>query len=176
MACRFFLGISEAGFGPGIPYLLSFFYLRHEVYVFSESMFPLLDQMFYTETCLWSVYPVDMFQMLNKSPQRSITDIRVIIQRLTHRCFSVCRSFSNKFFGSVSLWASYSTSNVCFHVLIVEASPRGILIWQNGVYFSLSKASLRSVWRQSHTSFSQIPQTRRAFSQKTKRWVKDPCV
>ena len=31
MACRFFLGISEAGFGPGIPYLLSFFYLRHEV-------------------------------------------------------------------------------------------------------------------------------------------------
>ena len=31
MACRFFLGISESGFGPGIPYLLSFFYLRHEV-------------------------------------------------------------------------------------------------------------------------------------------------
>ena len=31
MACRFFLGINEAGFGPGIPYLLSFFYLRHEV-------------------------------------------------------------------------------------------------------------------------------------------------
>ena len=62
MACRFFLGISEAGFGPGIPYLLSFFYLRHEVYVFSESMFPRLDQMFYTEICLWSVYPVDMFQ------------------------------------------------------------------------------------------------------------------
>ena len=31
MACRFFLGISEAGFGPGIPFLLSFFYLRHEV-------------------------------------------------------------------------------------------------------------------------------------------------
>jgi len=31
MACRFFLGISEAGFGPGIPYLLSFFYLRREV-------------------------------------------------------------------------------------------------------------------------------------------------
>ena len=31
MACRFFLGIFEAGFGPGIPYLLSFFYLRHEV-------------------------------------------------------------------------------------------------------------------------------------------------
>jgi len=31
MACRFFLGISEAGFGPGIPYLLSFFDLRHEV-------------------------------------------------------------------------------------------------------------------------------------------------
>ncbi|MCJ1474138.1 hypothetical protein MMC13_002796 [Lambiella insularis] len=31
MACRFFLGITEAGFGPGIPYLLSFFYLRHEI-------------------------------------------------------------------------------------------------------------------------------------------------
>lgn len=31
MACRFFLGVFEAGFGPGIPYLLSFFYLRHEV-------------------------------------------------------------------------------------------------------------------------------------------------
>ena len=36
MACRFFLGISEAGFGPGIPYLLSFFYLRHEVKNFSK--------------------------------------------------------------------------------------------------------------------------------------------
>ncbi len=33
MACRFFLGISEVGFGPGIPHLLSFFYLRHEVWV-----------------------------------------------------------------------------------------------------------------------------------------------
>ena len=31
MACRFFLGVTEAGFGPGIPYLLSFFYLRHEL-------------------------------------------------------------------------------------------------------------------------------------------------
>ncbi|MCJ1297972.1 hypothetical protein MMC08_000761 [Hypocenomyce scalaris] len=31
MACRFFLGATEAGFGPGIPYLLSFFYLRHEL-------------------------------------------------------------------------------------------------------------------------------------------------
>ena len=31
MACRFFLGAIEAGFGPGIPYLLSFFYLRHEL-------------------------------------------------------------------------------------------------------------------------------------------------
>ena len=31
MALRFFLGIFEAGSGPGIPYLLSFFYLRHEV-------------------------------------------------------------------------------------------------------------------------------------------------
>ena len=28
---RLLLGIAEAGFGPGIPYLLSFFYLRHEV-------------------------------------------------------------------------------------------------------------------------------------------------
>lgn len=31
MAARFFLGFFEAGFGPGIPYLLSFFYLRHEI-------------------------------------------------------------------------------------------------------------------------------------------------
>jgi MFS family permease len=31
MALRFFMGVSEAGFGPGIPYLLSFFYLRHEL-------------------------------------------------------------------------------------------------------------------------------------------------
>jgi len=31
MAARFFLGVFEAGFGPGIPYLLSFFYLRHEL-------------------------------------------------------------------------------------------------------------------------------------------------
>jgi MFS family permease len=31
MAARFFLGLFEAGFGPGIPYLLSFFYLRHEL-------------------------------------------------------------------------------------------------------------------------------------------------
>jgi MFS family permease len=30
MACRFLLGAAEAGFGPSIPYLLSFFYLRHE--------------------------------------------------------------------------------------------------------------------------------------------------
>ncbi|TAQ83266.1 hypothetical protein B7494_g8409 [Chlorociboria aeruginascens] len=31
MAARFFLGVFEAGFGPGIPYLLSFFYLRQEL-------------------------------------------------------------------------------------------------------------------------------------------------
>ena len=31
MVCRFLLGVTEAGFGPGIPYLLSFFYLRHEL-------------------------------------------------------------------------------------------------------------------------------------------------
>ncbi|KAK8113475.1 MFS transporter [Apiospora sp. TS-2023a] len=31
MALRFLLGAAEAGFGPGIPYLLSFFYLRHEL-------------------------------------------------------------------------------------------------------------------------------------------------
>ena len=40
MACRFFLGISEAGFGPGIPYLLSFFYLRHEVKDFPKLLSP----------------------------------------------------------------------------------------------------------------------------------------
>ena len=31
MALRFFLGFTEAGFGPGVPYMLSFFYLRHEI-------------------------------------------------------------------------------------------------------------------------------------------------
>ena len=31
MVLRFLLGFSEAGFGPSIPYLLSFFYLRHEI-------------------------------------------------------------------------------------------------------------------------------------------------
>lgn len=31
MACRFFLAAAEAGFSPGIPYLLSFFYLRKEI-------------------------------------------------------------------------------------------------------------------------------------------------
>ncbi|KAI0009542.1 MFS general substrate transporter [Xylariaceae sp. FL0662B] len=31
MALRFFLGVFEAWYGPGIIYLLSFFYLRHEV-------------------------------------------------------------------------------------------------------------------------------------------------
>lgn len=31
MACRFFLAAAEAGFGPGIPYLFSFFYTRREL-------------------------------------------------------------------------------------------------------------------------------------------------
>ncbi|MCJ1424225.1 hypothetical protein MMC29_002112 [Sticta canariensis] len=31
MALRFLLGVFETGFGPGVVYLLSFFYLRHEV-------------------------------------------------------------------------------------------------------------------------------------------------
>jgi MFS family permease len=31
MACRFFLAVAEAGFSPGIPYLLSFFYTRQEI-------------------------------------------------------------------------------------------------------------------------------------------------
>ena len=31
MALRFIMGAAEAGYGPGIPFLLSFFYLRHEV-------------------------------------------------------------------------------------------------------------------------------------------------
>jgi MFS family permease len=31
MALRFIMGATEAGYGPGIPYLLSFFYPRHEV-------------------------------------------------------------------------------------------------------------------------------------------------
>src|SRR5271170_4468711 len=31
MVLRFLLGAAEAGFGPSIPFLLSFFYLRHEL-------------------------------------------------------------------------------------------------------------------------------------------------
>jgi MFS family permease len=31
MVCRFFLAVAEAGYGPGIPYLLSFFYMRTEI-------------------------------------------------------------------------------------------------------------------------------------------------
>lgn len=31
MALRFLLGLSESAFGPGTPYLLSFFYRRHEL-------------------------------------------------------------------------------------------------------------------------------------------------
>ena len=31
MALRFLLGATEAAFGPGVPYLLSFFYRRHEL-------------------------------------------------------------------------------------------------------------------------------------------------
>ncbi|OBT70964.1 hypothetical protein VF21_10612 [Pseudogymnoascus sp. 05NY08] len=31
MVCRFFLAVAEAGYAPGIPYLLSFFYMRTEL-------------------------------------------------------------------------------------------------------------------------------------------------
>jgi MFS family permease len=31
MVLRFLLGVTEAGFGPGVPYLLSFFYRRQEL-------------------------------------------------------------------------------------------------------------------------------------------------
>ena len=31
MALRFIMGAAEVAYGPGIPYLLSFFYLRHEL-------------------------------------------------------------------------------------------------------------------------------------------------
>lgn len=31
MALRFLMGAFESGFGPGVPYLLSFFYRRHEL-------------------------------------------------------------------------------------------------------------------------------------------------
>jgi MFS family permease len=31
MTCRFFMAMAEAGYGPGLPYLLSFFYMRHEL-------------------------------------------------------------------------------------------------------------------------------------------------
>lgn len=31
MVCRFFMAVAEAGYGPGLPYLLSFFYMRSEI-------------------------------------------------------------------------------------------------------------------------------------------------
>lgn len=31
MTCRFFLGVAEAAFGPGVPLYLSFFYPREKV-------------------------------------------------------------------------------------------------------------------------------------------------
>lgn len=31
MVCRFFLALAEAGYAPGIPYLLSFYYMRNEL-------------------------------------------------------------------------------------------------------------------------------------------------
>jgi MFS family permease len=31
MVCRFFMAVAEAGYGPGLPYLLSFFYMREEI-------------------------------------------------------------------------------------------------------------------------------------------------
>lgn len=31
MALRFFMGVAEIAYGPGVPFLLSFFYLRHEL-------------------------------------------------------------------------------------------------------------------------------------------------
>ncbi len=31
MVCRWFLAMAEAGFSPGVPFLLSFFYRRHEL-------------------------------------------------------------------------------------------------------------------------------------------------
>lgn len=31
MALRFLMGVAEIAYGPGVPYLLSFFYLRHEL-------------------------------------------------------------------------------------------------------------------------------------------------
>jgi hypothetical protein len=31
MALRFLMGAAEIAYGPGVPFLLSFFYLRHEL-------------------------------------------------------------------------------------------------------------------------------------------------
>ena len=31
MALRFIMGVAEIAYGPGVPFLLSFFYLRHEL-------------------------------------------------------------------------------------------------------------------------------------------------
>lgn len=31
MVCRFFMAVAEAGYGPGLPYFLSFFYMRSEI-------------------------------------------------------------------------------------------------------------------------------------------------
>ena len=163
MACRFFLGISEAGFGPGIPYLLSFFYLRHEVKDFLK---PLSPCSYLDSRCTTHVEPESTSVIVSLC---IINLIWVLTGKLADRpsdChLFVGGSLSNNLFWSISIWVQWPTITIRSYVLIViEGSHQVIRILHNGVYFSLSKASSpQFVWRQLHTSFYQIPQTRRAF-------------
>lgn len=105
MVSRFFLGISEAGFGPGIPYLLSFFYLRHEVgYIYFEITLSYVVLNFESQCIVPEQDPVSTsdtcFIILGFLTSRSNADS----EKLTHRHLSLCRSFSNKFFWCISVW------------------------------------------------------------------------
>lgn len=162
MACRFFLGICEAGFGPGIPYLLSFFYLRQEVKDFLKPLspysYPHLRHKRRPEpksrSVMVSLCTLDLIWVLTGEPAG----------RSSNCHFFVCGSLSNNIFWSISIWVKWPTSTISSYVLtVIEGSLQAILILHNGVYFSLSRASPQFAWHQSHTSFSQIPQTRRAF-------------
>ena len=100
----------------------------------------------------------------SRDPVSSVVLLSETRSRRAHRRLSLCRSFSNKFFRSIGLWVNLPTSRICVHALtVVKESHRGILTWQIGVYFSLSKVSQRFAWRLLHFFSSQTPQTRRAF-------------
>ena len=136
MACRFFLGISEAGFGPGIPYLLSFFYLRHEVKDFlkplSPCSYPDLGRKRRLEpksrSVIVSLCTLDLIWVLTGE----------LAGRPSNCHLFVCGSLSNNLFWSISIWVKWPTSTIRSYVLIfIEGSLQVILILHNGVYFSL---------------------------------------